>query len=58
VNLNLDPTNQGTNEIPSISDYPIQFIGSLNKSAIHWDMICDMRDGGQISVDNQLFDES
>ncbi len=36
--------------------YPIT--GSLNKSAIHWDMICDMRDGGQIFVDNQLFYES
>ena len=33
--------------------YPIT--GSLNKSAIHWDMICDMRDGGQILVDGELF---
>jgi aminopeptidase len=32
--------------------------GSVNKSAIHWDMICDMRDGGQISVDGELFYES
>jgi aminopeptidase len=32
--------------------------GSLNKSAIHWDMICDMRDGGQISVDGKLFYDS
>lgn len=28
--------------------------GSKNKSAIHWDMICDMRDGGEIFVDNEL----
>ena len=28
--------------------------GSKNKSAIHWDMICDMRDGGEILVDNEL----
>ncbi len=28
--------------------------GSQNESAIHWDMICDMRDGGEIWVDNQL----
>ncbi len=36
--------------------YPIT--GSLNKSAIHWDMICDMRDGGQIIVDDELFYDS
>jgi len=36
--------------------YPIT--GSLNKSAIHWDMICDMRDGGQIFVDDELFYDS
>lgn len=30
----------------------------LNKSAIHGDMICDMRDGGQILVDGDLFYES
>ena len=28
--------------------------GSKNKSAIHWDMLCDMRQGGEIFVDNQL----
>ena len=32
--------------------------GSVNKSAIHWDMICDMRDGGQITVDGELFYDS
>ena len=32
--------------------------GSLNQSAIHWDMICDMRDGGQILVDGELFYDS
>lgn len=29
--------------------------GSVAKSAIHWDMICDLRDGGQIWVDDILF---
>lgn len=29
--------------------------GSQNISAVHWDMICDMRDGGEIWVDGQLF---
>ncbi len=28
--------------------------GSQNESAIHWDMICDMRDGGEIWVDDVL----
>jgi aminopeptidase len=29
--------------------------GSKNDSAIHWDMICDMRSGGEISVDGEVF---
>ncbi|MBN2146029.1 MAG: aminopeptidase [Anaerolineales bacterium] len=28
--------------------------GGLNQSAIHWDMICDLRQGGEIWVDDQL----
>jgi aminopeptidase len=29
--------------------------GGKNVSAIHWDMICDMRQGGEVMVDGQLF---
>lgn len=29
--------------------------GSKNKSAIHWDMVCDLRDGGEMRVDETLF---
>ena len=29
--------------------------GSVNKSAIHWDMICDMRRDGEILIDGELF---
>lgn len=29
--------------------------GSTNESAIHWDMICDLRQGGQVTVDGELF---
>jgi len=29
--------------------------GSVNRSAIHWDMITDMQDGGEILVDGELF---
>jgi aminopeptidase len=32
--------------------------GSKNESAIHWDMICDLRDGGQIWVDDDLLYEN
>jgi aminopeptidase len=32
--------------------------GSKNNSAIHWDMICDMRAGGQIMVDGDLVYDS
>jgi aminopeptidase len=28
--------------------------GSKNESAIHWDMVCDLRNGGQIWVDDDL----
>jgi aminopeptidase len=28
--------------------------GSKNESAIHWDMICDLRKGGEIRVDGEL----
>jgi len=29
--------------------------GSKNRSAIHWDMVCDLRDGGEVRVDGALF---
>jgi aminopeptidase len=32
--------------------------GSKNQSAIHWDMICDLRDGGEIWVDDELLYEN
>jgi aminopeptidase len=32
--------------------------GSKNQSAIHWDMICDLREGGKIWVDGELFYDS
>jgi aminopeptidase len=31
--------------------------GSKNKSPLHWDMLCDMRDGGRIIVDGEVFYE-
>jgi aminopeptidase len=32
--------------------------GSQNKSSVHWDMICEMRDGGKIWIDDELFYDS
>jgi aminopeptidase len=32
--------------------------GGKNHSAIHWDMICDMSDGGKVFVDDELFYDS
>ena len=29
--------------------------GSENKSAIHWDMVCDLRKGGEVRVDGTVF---
>jgi len=29
--------------------------GGLNESAIHWDMICDLRKGGEIWLDGEIF---
>lgn len=29
--------------------------GSVNKSSVHWDMICDMRQDSEIHVDGELF---
>lgn len=32
--------------------------GGINKSGIHWDMLCDMRNGGKIYADGELFYEN
>ncbi len=28
--------------------------GGVNESSVHWDMICDMRQGGEVRVDGEL----
>lgn len=32
--------------------------GGLNRSTLHWDMLCDMRNGGRIYADGVLFHEN
>jgi aminopeptidase len=29
--------------------------GGVNRSALHWDMVCDLRSGGEVRVDGELF---
>ncbi len=55
-NLLFDEKIGGTIHMALGASYPET--GAKNESAIHWDMICDMRDGGQILVDGELFYES
>ncbi len=55
-NMLFDEKIGGTIHLALGHGYPQT--GSKNKSAIHWDMLIDMKDGGQIIVDDELFYES
>jgi aminopeptidase len=55
-NILFDEKIGGTIHMAFGSGYPNT--GSVNQSAIHWDMICDMRSGGEIWVDGELFYEN
>lgn len=39
----------------AIGATPISTTGGKNKSSIHWDMLCDMKQGGEIYADGELF---
>ncbi len=52
-NILFDEKIGGTIHMAVGASYPET--GGRNESAIHWDMICDMRDGGEIYVDGELF---
>jgi len=32
--------------------------GGVNESAVHWDLICDLRDGGRLTADGEVVQES
>jgi aminopeptidase len=32
--------------------------GGINQSALHWDMVCDLRNGSEIRVDGELFSKN
>jgi len=48
----LDEKIGGTVHLAVGESYPET--GGVNESAIHWDMICDLRQGGSITVDGEL----
>jgi aminopeptidase len=50
-NILFDEKIGGTIHLALGSGYPDT--GSQNRSAIHWDMLCDMRQGGEIVVDGE-----
>jgi aminopeptidase len=52
-NILFDEKIGGTVHMALGTGYPET--GSTNRSAIHWDMICDLRQGGEVWVDGVLF---
>jgi len=52
----LDEKIGGTVHLAVGESYPET--GGVNESAIHWDMICDLRQGGRIEVDGELLEEN
>jgi len=51
-NILFDEKIGGTIHMAFGNGYPET--GSVNRSALHWDMICDMRDGSEILVDGEV----
>jgi aminopeptidase len=49
----LDEKIGGTIHMAIGKSYPES--GGVNESAVHWDMVCDLRQGGRITVDGQEF---
>lgn len=52
-NILYDEKIGGTFHMALGNGYPES--GSKNRSALHWDMICDLRDNGAMYADGQLF---
>jgi aminopeptidase len=48
----LDEKIAGTVHLALGSSYPET--GAVNESALHWDLICDLRKGGTLSVDGEV----
>ncbi len=52
-NILFDEKIGGTVHMALGAGYPDT--GSTNRSAVHWDLICDLRDGGLVTVDGEPF---
>lgn len=52
-NILFDEKMGGTIHMALGASYPET--GGLNQSALHWDMVCDLRKGGEVWVDDTLF---
>ena len=52
-NTLFDEKIGGTIHLAIGTGYPES--GSKNRSAIHWDMVCDLRKGGEVRVDDTVF---
>ena len=52
-NILFDEKMGGTVHFALGASYPET--GGLNKSALHWDMICDLRTSGEVWIDDTLF---
>lgn len=52
-NVLFDEKIFGTVHLALGAGYPST--GSINQSALHWDMVCDLRQGGEVYVDGELF---
>ena len=52
-NILFDEKMGGTVHLALGASYPET--GGLNESALHWDMVCDLRNGGEVYVDGVLF---
>jgi len=52
-NILFDEKIGGTIHVAIGAGYPET--GSRNQSAVHWDMICDLRESSEVWVDGQLF---
>ena len=52
-NILLDEKMGGTLHLALGESFPAT--RGMNKSLLHWDMICDLRTGSEVRVDNELF---
>jgi aminopeptidase len=50
----LDEKMAGTIHLALGRSYPET--GGVNQSAVHWDLICDLRGGGRLSADGEVID--